>query len=410
MSESSEQDPLAVRSGRANGLDTFSTDAPIAIRGAKILPSPDAPPIERGTIVVRDGRISEVRPDASIPPSARIIPGEGRVVTAGFWNVHVHFTENKWRRVAKKPSSLLEAQLHDMLTSRGFTTVVDTGSDPRSTMRLRQRIESGGMLGPAILTSGTGLYPPHGIPYYLRESLPFWWRPFLPTPSTPRAARRRAGRTLAAGADLVKLFTGSYVARGKVRTMPEEIARAAVEVAHARGRLAFSHPSNLEGTRVALRSGVDVLAHPPDSTEGVDEGILREMVARRMAMVPTLKMFARMVTDRREYLAPIYEVVRRFHALGGQILFGTDVGFMRDYSTEEEFQGLTGCGLEAREILRALTTAPAERFGVGTDRGRVAVGARADLVVLDADPLDHPLAFSRVRATVRNGRVLHLRP
>ena len=394
----------------AKGLDPLSTGTALVIRDAKVLPSPDLPSIDRATVVIRGGRISEVGPDASIPSSAQVLPGEGRVVTAGFWNVHVHFTEAKWRRVAKKPTALLEAQLHDMLTSHGFTSVVDTGSDPRSTFRLRQRIESDGMLGPAILTSGTGLYPPHGIPYYLRESLPFWWRPFLPTPASPRAARRRAERTLTAGADLVKLFTGSYVARGTVRTMPEEIARAAVEVAHARGRLVFSHPSNLEGTRVALRSGVDVLAHPPDSTEGVDDGLLREMVARGMAMVPTLKMFARTVTDRREYLEPIYDVVRRFRGLGGEILFGTDVGFMHDYTTEEELQALSVCGLGGREILRSLTTAPAHRFGVANDRGTVSVGSRADLVVLDADPLDHPLALSRVRATIRNGRVLHLRP
>jgi len=382
----------------------------LAIRNARILPSPDASPLERGTVLVQGGRIVAVGPDVAIPPSAQVIPGEGRVVTAGFWNSHVHFTELKWRRPERARPALLEAHLHDMFTSRGFTTVVDTGSDPRVTVRLRNRIGAEGLLGPTILTAGPSLFPPHGIPYYLRYTLPWWLRPFVPTPASPAAARRAVERNLARGADLVKLFTGSYVERGKVLPMPEPIARAAVDAAHARHRLVFSHASNREGVQVAVRSGVDVLAHPPDMTDGVDEGLVREIVDRRMAMIPTLQMFERTVSSGRDYLAPIYEVVRRFHAMGGTLLFGTDVGYMPDCTVEDEFRALTGCGLDSRAILRMLTTSPADRFGVAADVGSVVPGARADLVLLDADPAEHPLAFTRVRATIRGGRVLHLRP
>ncbi len=345
-----------------------------------------------------------------VPPDAEVISGEGRVVTAGFWNAHVHFTEAKWRAPARKSPAILEEQLRDMLTSRGFTTVVDAGSDPRATLVLRRRIESGELLGPSILTAGPGVFPPSGIPYYLRDTLPFWFRPFMPQPSTPQAARRIAERNIARGADLLKLFTGSYVARGRVATMPEPIARAATDVAHAHGQLVYSHPSNLEGTRVAVRSDVDVLAHPPDTTEGVDEAVLREMVERRMAMIPTLKMFADTASSSSDYLDPIYEVVHRFHAFGGQLLFGTDVGYMADCSTEDEFRALARSGLDARDVLTMLTTAPASRFGVGKDSGRVAVGGRADLVLLDGDPMNDLLAFAHVHATIRGGQVLYFRP
>jgi imidazolonepropionase-like amidohydrolase len=382
---------------------------PLAIRDAKLYPSPDAPPIDRGTVLVRNGRIVAVGDGVSIPSEARVMPGEGRVVTAGFWNAHVHFTEAKWRSSARKPPALLNAQLREMLTSRGFTTVVDAGSDPRATLSLRRRIESGELLGPSIYTAGLSIFPPRGIPYYLRDSLPFWFRPFLPQPSTARAAKRITERNIARGADLLKLFTGSYVARGKVTTMPEPIARAAADVAHAHGQLVYSHPSNLEGTHIAIRSGVDVLAHPPDTTEGVDGSVLQEMVDRRMAMIPTLKMFADTASASPEYLDPIYEVVRQFHIFGGQLLFGTDVGYMTDYATEDEFRALSRSGMDARGVLRMLTTAPAERFGVGQDTGSVAVGGRADLVLLEGDPMDDLLAFARVHATLRGGRVLYLR-
>jgi len=359
---------------------------------------------------VKNGRIAAVGPDVRLPGTVQVIPGEGRVVTAGFWNAHVHLTEPKWRRVRRKFPNLFEAQFHDMFTSRGFTTVVDVGSDPRVTLRLRRRIAQDGLLGPTILTAGTGIYPPRGIPYYLRGTIPVWLRPFVPQPATPRSAKWAVRRNVFRGADLVKLFTGSYVQRGVVRPMPEPIARAAVEAAHEQDRLVYSHPSNLEGTRIALAAGVDVLAHPPDTTEGVDDGLVRQMVRQKMAMIPTLQMFERTVSSEREYLAPIYEVVRQFHARGGELLFGTDVGYMTDYSVEGEIQALTGCGLDARAILRSLTTAPATRFGREGSAGSVAPGARADLVVLDADPFENPLAFTRVRATIRGGRVLHLLP
>jgi len=118
----------------------------------------------------------------------------------------------------------------------------------------------------------------------------------------------------------------------------------------------------------------------------VDAELLGGMVARHMAMIPTLKMFATTVTTNPAYLEPIYAEVRQFHALGGELLFGTDVGYMTDYRTEDEFRALAQCGLNARDILRMLTTAPAGRFGVDGQKGSIAPGKLADLVVLSGDP------------------------
>jgi imidazolonepropionase-like amidohydrolase len=378
----------------------------LAIQGARLLPSPDADPIDPGTVVARDGQIVGVGSSVPIPPDARVIPGEGRVVTAGFWNAHVHFTEPKWKSAARAPPSVLAGSLREMLTSHGFTSVVDTGSDPRSTIALRRRIDSGEVPGPTILTAGSGLYPPRGIPYYARDSIPFWIRPLIPTPSTPRSAERAVARNIAWGADLLKLFTGSYVARGRVKTMPEAIARAAVGVAHAHRQQVFSHPSNLEGTRVAFDSGVDVLAHPPDSGETVDLGLIRGMVNRGMGLIPTLKMFATTVGSDPAYLDPIDGFVREFHRQGGQLLFGTDVGFMTDYDPRDEFRALERCGLDARAILRMLTVAPARRFGRGT--GTLSVGSPGDLVILGGDPAVDVGAYAKVVGVVRRGRLLHL--
>jgi imidazolonepropionase-like amidohydrolase len=338
-----------------------------------------------------------------------MIPCNQCVVTAGFWNSHIHFTEPKWMFSDWKSAATLNSQIADMLTSRGFTTVVDLGSDLRVTLPLRRRVESGELFGPRIYTAGAAQYPPNGIPFYLRESLPRYILRFMPQPATPGLAARIAERNIAQGADILKLFTGSYVERGKILPMPEANAGAAVAVAHRRGQLAFSHPSNLAGVLIALHSGVDVLAHAPDTPDGIDAALLESMVDKHMAMIPTLKMFATTVTANAAYLDPIYAEVRQFHALGGQLLFGTDVGYMKDYSTLDEFEALQKSGLNAMDILRMLTTAPAARFGVQANQGRIAVGQLADLVILDADPSDNVAAFTQVQCTIRGGRPIYSR-
>jgi imidazolonepropionase-like amidohydrolase len=382
----------------------------LAVRGAKIYPSPGAPPIEHGTVLMRDGVIVAVGADVVPPPGAQVLACDSCTIVAGFWNTHVHFTEPKWNSAAWKSAGTLYTQIADMLTSRGFTTVVDTGSDLRVTISLRRRIETGEVAGPRIYTAGSGQYPPNGIPYYLKNSLPAYMLWFMPQPATPEEAARVEERNIARGADILKLFTGSWVERGKVLPMPVANAKAAVEVAHRHRQLAFSHPSNLAGAKVAIDSGVDVLAHAPDSTEGIDAALFRAMVDRHMAMIPTLKMFATTVTTNPAYLQPIYEEVRTFHALGGQLMFGTDVGYMTDYRTDDEFRALEQCGLGMEDILRMLTTAPTERFRVAHETGTLTPGKHGDLVVLDGDPAQDLMAFARVRWTIRSGRPVYARP
>ncbi len=158
-----------------------------------MLPAPNVAPIERCTVVARDGHIVAMGAGIPVPSGAQTIPGDGRFLMAGFWNAHVHFTERQWRSAAKAPSAVLDASLREMLTSRGFTCVVDTGSDPRITLPLARRVEAGELRGPAIVTAGTGLYPPRGLPYYLKGEIPFWVRPLLPQPATPAAAVTRRG-------------------------------------------------------------------------------------------------------------------------------------------------------------------------------------------------------------------------
>lgn len=378
----------------------------LVLEHARILVSPSDPPIDDGTVLIRNGVIAAVGRGVKIPAEATVLGCDHCVVAAGFWNAHVHFSEPKWSGAEWKKRAQLNQQLADMFLSRGFTTVVDVGSNLADTVAIRRRIEHGELDGPLIYTAGSPLYPPHGIPYYLRDSLPWWVQLLMPQPETPRQARRMVRQNLKAGADVTKLFTGSWVRHGQVLPMPLAIAQAAVETTHQNGRLVFAHPSNLAGTRVAMESGVDVLAHAPDDTRGIETGLIAEMVARKMAMTPTLKMFATTVTTRPEYLNPIYAEVRQFHELGGTLIFGTDVGYMTDYSTEGEFEALGKCGLDWRAVLAMLTTNPAAKMGVSAQKGTVTAGKLADLTILGGDPANGLDNFSQVRMVVRSGRVV----
>lgn len=377
----------------------------LAVAGARIYTSPEAQPIDVAMIVIRDGTITAVGKHPRIPKDTQTLSCTGCVVFAGFWNCHIHFTEPKWVDAEHQPAAKLAKQLQEMLTHSGFTTVVDTGSDPNNTTALRRRIETGEVPGPHIYTAGTPLYPAHAIPYYL-DDLPPEIRAMLPQPSTSAEAVEAVRHNIALGADVTKLFTGSYVAPGKVVVMSQDIAEAAAQTAHQHGQLVFAHPSNLPGMRVAVESGVDILAHAPDTVKGVDDTVLKEMLDHRTAMIPTLKLFSG-----ESDIVRIREIVARFHQLGGQLIFGTDTGFLTDYDMTEEYRQLALAGLSWRDVLTMVTNAPAERFHVSGRQGRIAVGSAGDLTVLSEDPAaGDPLAFTHVRYTIRAGRVLFSNP
>ncbi|WP_353070878.1 amidohydrolase family protein [Tunturiibacter gelidoferens] len=376
----------------------------LAVVGATVYASPTAERVADTTILIRGGKIVSVGQHVPVPQGVDALQCANCIVFAGFWNTHVHFTEPKWVGAASQPADKLTQQLREMLTLSGFTTVVDTASIPDNTVALRRRIESGEVMGPRIYTAGAGLFPPHALPYYVKDMPPEVLAQ-LPQPDTPAEAAADVRKNIAAGADIVKLFTGSIVAPGHIVPMPLAIATAAAAAGHEHGQLVFAHPSDLAGTRVAMESGVDVLAHSPEALEGIDDALLHQMVAHHMAMIPTLKLFS---GD--SNIAAIRSVVFRFHQLGGPLLFGTDTGFLTDYDVKEEYRQLALAGLSYRDVLGMLTTAPAQRFRVADHEGRITVGMAGDLTVLSVDPATDPLAFTRVLFTIRDGRVIASAP
>lgn len=390
----------------------------VVVRATKIYPAPDKPPITDGVVVVRDGKIAAVGPRdrVKIPKDALVSECSG-VVTAGFQNSHVHFTEERWSNASHRPARELDQGLTDMLTRYGVTTAFDVGSDQANTFALRARVEKGEVRGPRILTVGLPLYPPDGIPSYIHD-LPADVLGRMHQPATVVDARDDVRSNLAAGTDGTKLFMVTSPDRQSRKRLALDIARAAAEETHARGKLVFAHPTSVGGIRTAIDAGVDILVHTTlGEPDPWDEGLVSQMTAKSMSVIPTFKLWRyelkkedvpEEVIDK--LIGATLQQLRNFMAAGGQVLFGTDVGYMHDYDPTEEFVYMAQADMTPMQILAALTTAPAARWKESDRRGRLIAGADADLVVLAGDPADDVKNFARVRCTIRGGTPIYRAP
>ena len=387
----------------------------LTIVDARLYPAADAAPIDHGTLVIRGGRIAAIGTGDAVGavPVATRIDAHGAVVTAGFWNCHVHIFTPALLHARQRSAAELSAEIEKMFTRWGFTTVFDLGSSLANTRIIRQRIAAGEVTGPRIFTVGDPFFPEHGTPVYVRQYLADNGFPSFEV-ATAAQARGRARRELAAGADGVKIFAGAIVG-GEIGVlpMPLDIATAVVREAHQAGKPAFAHPSNAAGLEVSIRSGVDVLAHTAPMMGPWSAELLARMRAMHMALVPTLTLFQ--VENRRDGASAqvskqvedlTVQQVKAFAESAGPILFGTDIGYIDVYDTAEEYR-LMGRALTWRQILASLTTNPAARFTHGG--GTLAIGAPGDVVILEGDPATDVTALSRVRYTIRDGRILYQR-
>jgi imidazolonepropionase-like amidohydrolase len=386
--------------------------ADLALVGARIYPSPSAAPIENGTVLIRDGKIIDVGSADKIvvPTSFRIIACKGMVMTAAFWNCHVHFIEPKWDRADTIAAGRFDQQMADMLTSHGFAHVFDLAElDIQQTLRIRNRIKKGDVSGPVIYTAGVPLVPPNGSPFYIAPLK-------LPEAIDPQQAVLHVRQQIDSGADGIKLWTGSPTRHGTVH-MPLPVVRAMVREAHRLGKPVFAHPSDNRGLEIALDGGVDVLAHTtPDGGRTWSADTLRRMLAAHLSVIPTLKLWKEELLKNgvKDYMHnPLISVdqqqVHDFSTAGGSLLFGTDVGYIADYSTRDEYSLLAGSGLDFRQILTMLTTAPAKQFGLASRTGQIVPGMDADIVLLDGDPATDILSFDKVIYTLCRGKLIYQR-
>ena len=136
-----------------------------------------------------------------------------------------------------------------------------------------------------------------------------------------------------------------------------------------------------------------------------------------MALIPTLTLFDVEVQKdgapadvEAKVVARAVSRLRAYNDAGGEILFGTDVGYIYQFDTAEEYELMQRAGMSFAQILASLTTSPARRFGFAGHSGRVAATMDADLTVLRGDPGADITALSHVSYTIRAGKVIFPAP
>lgn len=384
----------------------------LAIKGAVVYASPVSKPIANAVVIVKNGKITAVGKSGTvaIPENIRVIDATGMFMTAGFWNSHVHFIEPKWLGADTINAARLTAQLNDMLNSRGFTHIFDLAElDFENLKALRARIDKGEIPGPSIRATGVPFTPLNGSPFYIKPMK-------LPEIGDPTEASNYVAAQIKAGAQGIKIWSASPNGK-EVVPMQIAVAKAAVSTAHRYGVPVFAHPTSDTGVAVAIASGVDVLSHvAPDNQQNWSPAMVSTLLKHHMALIPTLKLYqvelqkVGLDTTNNPLIITGMQQLSAYAKAGGVILFGTDVGYITDYSTLEEFDLMSRAGLSFVDILQSLTTAPAKKYGLEGSMGKIAPGMDGDMVLLTADPALDSRNLAKVAYTIAKGKIIYSRP
>jgi imidazolonepropionase-like amidohydrolase len=401
-------------SQQITGQTRSALEGYLLLIGGTIYTNPTAKPLRNGVVLIHNGRIAAVgrRGVVRIPKGIATLDCSGLTITAGFWNSHVHFSERKWADAANIPAPELTRQLQAMLTQYGFTSVFDLGSPWENTRQIRNRIESGEIPGPRIRSTGEMLlgqgWMPSETVIRTLGSMPV--KQYEVTDAAEALAASK--KLLDAGTDGLKMYAAASFPPHA--TLPDEVIRVAVGEAHSRNKLVFAHPTSSDGLLAAVRGGVDVIAHTTPQAGGAwDESVITAMQQAKVALIPTLKVWKFVLRHERTSLSDQWAQtnvgqLRAWLASGGIVLFGTDVGAgIDDYLQGDEYVLMAEAGMTFLQILTSLTIAPAEKFGERGRLGQIAPGFIADLVVLKGDPSQDIRAFTNVRYTIRDGKLIY---
>lgn len=376
--------------------------------------------LPRAAVLVKDGRVAAVADGLAAPPGADIVDGAGSTLLPGLIDAHAH---------------VRGLGLHDEIVF-GVTIALDMSTDVEwaAAQRAEQRDaeQTGRALDRAdLFSAGTLATAPggHGTEYAA-----------IPTVGSPGEAAAFVRARIAEGSDFIKIVydDGGVFGSRRIPTIDRATLKALVDAARAAGKLSVVHIGSVAGARDAIEAGADGLAHlSPEAV--LDPEVVALARRRGTFVVPTLTLnesvcgvrtgISLLQDDRlapylREYadrtlrdcfhLRPpqpldfshVLASVARLREAHVPILAGTDApnpGTAHGVSLHRELELLVRAGLFPLEALRAATSAPADAFGLH-DRGRIAAGLRADLVLVDGDPTRDILATRAIRTVWKLGQ------
>lgn len=373
-------------------------------------------------VLVRDGRIVGIGARLPVPPGTEVVDGTGRTLMPGLIDAHTHSFGDALERALVF----------------GVTTVVDMFTDHQQARLWRAGQADGRASNRAdIVSAGTLITAPNG------HGTQFG-RP-IPTITSAAEADAFVGARLAEGSDFIKIVYEDGSAYGRqIPSIDAETLRVLIDAARRRQKLVVVHPGSRRGAEQAIAFGAHGLVHVfADEPPGADFG-----AAVRKAgafVVPTLSVvqsaagqaggvaltqhpsMAPFLTEQeRASLAMTFPqrpgsrvrldhalaAVRQLHAAGVPILAGSDApnpGTAHGSTVHYELELLVRAGLRPIEALQAATARPAAAFQL-EDRGTIAPGKRADLLLVDGDPSSDITATRQIVAVWKGGVRLDRQP
>jgi imidazolonepropionase-like amidohydrolase len=393
----------------------------IAITCRQILDGDGGPPLHDGAVIVEDGRIVAVGPASEMDFTAhRLIEAGDRTLLPGLMDSHVHIA-GFVTRTTTGPAGPTESARDALdvvagligLARSGISAIRDCGYPDHAIFAVRAAAEAGLFPSPRLILCGRALCASGGHAASLSVEV-----------DGEDAVRRATRLECKAGADWIKLMITGGTATPNERVTDiqftyEEIA-AAVDEAHRRGKRVCAHCSNLEGTKLALRARIDCVEHGIE----LDDEAVALMRERGVWLSASLKCTEIEGVNRPDDNVPAFIAQRagtiyqtqmasfqRARKAGIRVSAGSD-GYMGYFplsarSTIRELMLMTELGISAAEAISIGTRETAALLGLD-DAGTLAIGKRADLLVVDGDPLADLMALDRPWVVVLGGRFVRM--
>lgn len=362
-------------------------------------------------VVIRDGLIAEISNNSEHPEGLEVIDARGMTLMPGMIDTHTHTSSVSQLQTALRFGVTTNL---DQMTWPGFFPILKTAAETRD--------DVADFLSTDMLATPPG---GHGTEYDI----------VIPTVDGPQFADAFVADRVANGADYQKIVLNGARAMDGMPTMSAATTRALVEAAHKRNLKVVAHIETPDDVRTVIGAGADGLAHiwrtsgaEPGlskllaekgmfvtATLSVPDGFVmgsaRALIAKDPAVAPFLndEMIANLTASDEnqnlENLDQFLDAVHGLHDAGVMLVAGTDppnAGVMHGISMHRELELLVQAGLSPSEALSAATANAADAFALA-DRGRIAVGLLADLVLIDGDPTSDISDSRQIARVWRNG-------
>lgn len=401
------------------------------IHAGTLLAKPGEAPRGPSTIVVRDGKVAEIR-DGFVAPEggAELIDLKDRFVMPGLVDMHVHLWGIGGDPLRDRLTALNRDDADDMMHAvanarvtleAGFTTVRDLGGSARGMRALREGVERGDIAGPTIVNAGTSISVSgghadgtNGVAEVFADAI---HKHQINTCDGPEDCTRAVRQQIALGAQVIKyMSTGgvlSNVSGGLGRAMTDAEMKAIIDTAHGLGRKVATHSHAAAGTRAAVAAGVDTVDHG----SFLDDETIAMMKKNGTWLVPTMMAPAAALEQARKGLLPPAVIPKaeeaaaaafashsKAYAAGVKVAFGTDSGVSRHGDNAQEFSMMVKAGMTPAMALKTATLNAAEALG-RPNIGSIAPGKDADIIAVAGSPLDDIKRMEQVEFVMRQGVV-----